>query len=134
MMGILNSGWIVMKSIVIKFLCVFLIVISVIQIEINNKMSREKENMNSITDVHKNTSIKYKTLSKLNNELSCSKICELLGASNDGEKWKVKVRISGDVTDILNEMINLQKYEITSYRLVKNNDEKFIVLEMYGTQ
>ena len=28
----------------------------------------------------------------------------------------------------------VKKYEITSYRIVKNNDENFIVLEMFGIQ
>ena len=123
-----------MKRIFIKIICLILILFSVIQVQINSKFAREKEKMNSITDTHKNTSIKYKTLSKLNNELSCLKICNLIGASNDGEKWKVKIKMSGDRKNILSEMINLKKYEITSYRIVKNNDENFIVLEMFGIQ
>ena len=123
-----------MKRIFIKIICLILILLSVIQVQINSKFAREKEKMNSITGTHKNTSIKYKTLSKLNNELSCLKICNLIGASNDGEKWKVKIRMSGDRKNILSEMINLKKYEITSYRIVKNNDENFIILEMFGIQ
>ena len=123
-----------MKRIFIKIICLILILLSVIQVQINSKFAREKEKMNSITDTHKNTSIKYKTLSKLNNELSCLKICNLIGASNDGEKWKVKIKMSGDRKNILREMISLKKYEITSDRIVKNNDENFIVLEMYGIQ
>ena len=91
MMGILNCGWIGMKRIFIKIICLILILFSVIQVQINSKFAREKEEMNSIADIHKNISIKYKTLSKLNNELSCLKICNLIGASNDGEKWKVKI-------------------------------------------
>lgn len=123
-----------MKRIFIKIICLILILFSVIQVQINSKFAREKEEMNSIADIHKNISIKYKTLSKLNNELSCLKICNLIGASNDGEKWKVKIRMSGDRKNILSEMINLKKYEITSYRIVKNNDENFIILEMFGIQ
>lgn len=123
-----------MKRIFIKIICLILILFSVIQVQINSKFAREKEEMNSIADIHKNISIKYKTLSKLNNELSCLKICNLIGASNDGEKWKVKIKMSGDRKNILSEMINLKKYEITSYRIVKNNDENFIILEMFGIQ
>ena len=33
---------------------------------------------------------------------------------------------------ILNEMINLQKYEITSYCIKKNSNESSVILEMYG--
>ena len=123
-----------MKRIFIKIICLILILLSVIQVQINSKFAREKEEMNSIADIHKNISIKYKTLSKLNNELSCLKICNLIGASNDGEKWKVKIKMSGDRKNILSEMISLKKYEITSYRIVKNNDENFIILEMFGIQ
>lgn len=123
-----------MKRIFIKIICLILILLSVIQVQINSKFAREKEKMNSITGTHKNTSIKYKTLSKLNNELSCLKMCNLIGANNDGEKWKVKIKMSGDRKNILSEMISLKKYEITSYRIVKNNDENFIVLEMFGIQ
>lgn len=123
-----------MKRIFTKIICLILILFSVIQVQINSKFAREKEKMNSITDTNKNTSIKYKTLSKLNNELSCLKMCKFIGANNDGEKWKVKIKMSGDRKNILSEMINLKKYEITSYRIVKNNDENFIILEMFGIQ
>lgn len=123
-----------MKRIFTKIICLILILFSVIQVQINSKFAREKEKMNSITDTNKNTSIKYKTLSKLNNELSCLKMCKFIGANNDGEKWKVKIKMGGDRKSILSEMINLKKYEITSYRIVKNNDENFIILEMFGIQ
>lgn len=106
----------------------------VTQVKINRMLTKNKEETNSITDVNKNRSIKYKTLSRLNTELGCLKMCSLIGANNDGEKWKVKVKMSGDSKKILDEMINLKKYEIISYHIVKNNYEKFIILEMYGIQ
>ncbi|MBE6063630.1 MAG: hypothetical protein E7207_08810 [Clostridium butyricum] len=123
-----------MSKISIKILCVVLIVLALLQIEINNKFAMKHKEINVIKDLNKESSIKYKSLSKLNNEISCLKMCSLIGANNDGDKWKIKVRISGEHEDIINELINLQKYEITSYHISKNNDEQFIVLEMYGIQ
>lgn len=123
-----------MNKIFIRLACIIIAFVSFIQVQINRNFSKPKENTNNITQIQEDLSIKYKTLSKLNEELSRLKMCSLIGASNDKGMWKVKVRISGDNENVLNELINLQKYEITSYHVVKNDDEKFIVLEMYGIQ
>lgn len=123
-----------MKMICIRVACIILILLYVIQVGINIKFSKTKEEVSCVSGIDKNSSIKYKTLSKLNSELSSLKMCNIIGASNDGDKWKVKVKISGDKMNILNEIINLQKYEITSYHMVKNDVEEFILLEMYGIE
>ncbi|MDO5516900.1 MAG: hypothetical protein Q4F66_05050 [Clostridium sp.] len=122
-----------MKRIWIKAASIILIMIAFIQVLLNNKLSKEQEKLQHEVQIEENQGIKYKDLSTLNNELNCLKRCEIIGASNDKSKWKVKVRVTGNKEDILNEMINFQKYEITSYNIRKNYEESFIILEMYGT-
>ncbi|NME83483.1 hypothetical protein [Clostridium sp. SM-530-WT-3G] len=123
-----------MNKIFIRLACIIIALLSFIQVEINHKFSKQREEINNIEEMHKDSSIKYKTLSKLNDEVSRLKMCSLIGASNDTEKWKVEVMVNGDSENILNQLTKLQKYEITSYHIVKNDEEKFIVLEMYGTE
>lgn len=121
-----------MKKVWIKTLSIFLILLSFIQISLDYMLSKEQEDLQYESQFEENRSIKYKDLSTLNNELSCLKMCELISACNDKSKWKVKVKLTGDKAEILNEMINMQKYEITSYYIRKNCEERFVVLEMYG--
>lgn len=121
-----------MKKAGIKVLSAMLILLTLIQIALNSRLIKKREDLQCEVQLQENKSIKYKDLSTLNNELSCLKMCQLISATNDKTKWKVKVKLTGNRNDILNQMVNLQKYEITSYYIKKNSEESYVVLEMYG--
>lgn len=116
----------------IRVISIILIVTAVFQISLRNKFINKQEEVKIGIQHKEKRSIKYKDLSTLNNELKCLQKCKIIGAENDKEKWKVKVKLTGDRKEILNEMINLQKYEITSYYMKKSLDENFVVLEICG--
>ena len=105
---------------------------SLIQAFINNQIDKKQSDVKQETQYKEKRGIKYKDLSILKNELNCLEKCKIISAENDKSKWKVKIKITGEKEEILNEMINLQKYEITSYCIKKNSNESSVILEMYG--
>lgn len=121
-----------MKRKQIKIVSIILIFMSLIQVFINNQIDKKQSDVKQETQYKEKRGIKYKDLSILKNELNCLEKCKIISAENDKSKWKVKIKITGEKEEILNEMINLQKYEITSYCIKKNSNESSVILEMYG--
>ena len=121
-----------MKRKQIKIVSIILIFMSLIQVFINNQIDKKQSDVKQETQYKEKRGIKYKDLSILKNELNCLEKCKIISAENDKRKWKVKIKITGEKEEILNEMINLQKYEITSYCIKKNSNESSVILEMYG--
>jgi hypothetical protein len=112
--------------------CRYLLIIAMIifvfvQIFCINWLEKDK----NIKAYNTNNTISYlKTLQDFNEELNCSKEKNILSANKINGKWYLKVKITGNKEELLEELLKFKNYNIDGYIINKNKDENYIVLDI----
>lgn len=72
----------------------------------------------------------HKTLKQINEELDCLKEKTILSANQSDGKWYVKVKITGNKDELINEVSKLKNYDVINYIINKNKNESCIILDI----
>ena len=116
-----------MSKILKYFLVIILIVIVFVQIYCINIKNNEKNIR--VYNTLDNTQ-KHKDLNELYEELSCIKEKEIVAANKRDGVWYVKIKISGNKEELLNNISKLRNYDISDYTISKKEDKCNIMLEI----
>ncbi|WP_026886470.1 hypothetical protein [Clostridium beijerinckii] len=72
----------------------------------------------------------HKTLKQIDRELDCLTEKNIISANEKDGKWHVKIKISGNKDDLLNELLKLKNYNVNNYIIDKNKNEASIILDI----
>lgn len=98
---------------------------------INNSSSKTKEEKNISTEASvKSSKHEHKDLISLNAEIGENENCSIVEAERKKDSWNLKIKLTGDTDDILQNLQKVKEYNLKSYKITKNDDEKFILLEI----
>ncbi|MFW2487602.1 hypothetical protein [Clostridium chromiireducens] len=73
---------------------------------------------------------KHKALNELYEELSCIEEKDIIAANKRDNVWYLKIKISGNKEELLNDISKLRNYDISDYEISKKEDKCNIVLEI----
>lgn len=98
-----------------------------IQILCINYNEKDKNNIMVYSSQNKG---RNKTLKELSEDLNCLSNKNILSANKIDNKWYLKVKITGNEEELLNELGKLKNYDISDYSINKNEEESSITLQI----
>lgn len=108
-------------------LIIIMIGFAFIQILCINYNEKDKNNIMVYSSQNKGSN---KTLKELSEDLNCLSNKNILSANKTDNKWYLKVKITGNEEELLNELGKLKKYDISDYSINKNQEESSITLQI----